>query len=132
MAVDDDLTQRERIRGWLEARIGSCRKRRTAERRWRGLQAEPAGLDPARLMMPEMDGFAVVAALQKEPAWRDIPVIVITSLDLSAADRERAQFWRPVGAGEGHVSTGRAGRTHSPACGHEANRSSSLGLEVAS
>ena len=40
-------------------------------------------------MMPEMDGFAVVAALQKEPKWWDIPVIVITSLDLKAADRER-------------------------------------------
>ena len=40
-------------------------------------------------MMPEMDGFAVVAALQKEAVWRDIPVIVITSLDLDAKDRER-------------------------------------------
>jgi CheY-like chemotaxis protein len=39
--------------------------------------------------MPEMDGFAVVAALQKEPAWRDIPVIVITSRDLTASDRDR-------------------------------------------
>ena len=41
------------------------------------------------LMMPEMDGFAVVAALQKEAGWRDIPVIVITSLDLDAKDRAR-------------------------------------------
>ena len=41
------------------------------------------------LMMPEMDGFAVVAALQKEAQWRDIPVIVITSLDLDAKDRAR-------------------------------------------
>ena len=41
------------------------------------------------LMMPEMDGFAVVAALQKEAGWRDIPVIVITSRDLDAKDRER-------------------------------------------
>ena len=41
------------------------------------------------LMMPEMDGFAVVAALQKEPRWRDIAVIVITSRDLDAKDRER-------------------------------------------
>jgi CheY-like chemotaxis protein len=40
-------------------------------------------------MMPEMDGFAVVAALQKEPRWRDIPVIVITARDLDAQDRER-------------------------------------------
>jgi CheY-like chemotaxis protein len=36
-----------------------------------------------------MDGFAVVAALQKEPRWRDIPVIVITARDLDAKDRER-------------------------------------------
>ncbi len=41
------------------------------------------------LMMPEMDGFAVVAALQKEEAWREIPVIVITARDLDAKDRER-------------------------------------------
>jgi CheY-like chemotaxis protein len=41
------------------------------------------------LMMPEMDGFEVVAALQKDASWQDIPVIVITSLDLTAKDRER-------------------------------------------
>ena len=41
------------------------------------------------LMMPEMDGFQVVATLQKEPTWRDIPVIVITALDLDAKDRAR-------------------------------------------
>jgi CheY-like chemotaxis protein len=40
-------------------------------------------------MMPEMDGFAVVAALQKEPRWREIPVVVITARDLEAKDRER-------------------------------------------
>jgi CheY-like chemotaxis protein len=36
-----------------------------------------------------MDGFQVVAALQAEAVWRDIPVVVITSLDLSAEDRAR-------------------------------------------
>jgi CheY-like chemotaxis protein len=41
------------------------------------------------LMMPEMDGFQIVAALQEEPLWRDIPVIVITARDLNAKDRER-------------------------------------------
>jgi CheY-like chemotaxis protein len=41
------------------------------------------------LMMPEMDGFQLVATLQKEPAWRDIPVIVITALDLDPEDRAR-------------------------------------------
>jgi len=41
------------------------------------------------LMMPEMDGFELVAALQANPAWRDIPVVVVTALDLSAEDRRR-------------------------------------------
>ena len=44
------------------------------------------------LMMPEMDGFEVVAALQKEAAWRDIPVVVITARDLDAKDRERLNY----------------------------------------
>jgi CheY-like chemotaxis protein len=40
-------------------------------------------------MMPDMDGFAVVAELQREPGLRDIPVIVITACELQAKDRER-------------------------------------------
>ena len=41
------------------------------------------------LMMPEMDGFAVVAALQGNLAWRSIPVVVVTALDLTAEDHRR-------------------------------------------
>jgi len=40
-------------------------------------------------MMPEMDGFQFVAELQQDHQWRDIPVIVITARDLTAADKER-------------------------------------------
>ena len=41
------------------------------------------------LMMPEMDGFELVAALQANTAWRAIPVVVVTALDLTAEDRRR-------------------------------------------
>jgi CheY-like chemotaxis protein len=41
------------------------------------------------LMMPEMNGFTVVAALQQEPRWRDIPVVVITAHELSEEERKR-------------------------------------------
>ena len=41
------------------------------------------------LMMPEMDGFQLVAALQGNASWRDIPVVVVTALDLTAEDRRR-------------------------------------------
>jgi adenylate cyclase len=41
------------------------------------------------LMMPEIDGFQVLDALAAHEKWRDIPVIVITAKELSAAERER-------------------------------------------
>jgi PAS domain S-box-containing protein len=41
------------------------------------------------LMMPEMDGFSVVEALQLNPDWRGIPVIVVTAKTLTAHDRDR-------------------------------------------
>ena len=41
------------------------------------------------LMMPELDGFTFVERLRAEPAWRTIPVVVVTSKDLTAEDRHR-------------------------------------------
>ena len=38
------------------------------------------------LMMPEMDGFAFLHRLRQNPAWRDIPVIVLTAKELSPQD----------------------------------------------
>ncbi|MCC7360237.1 MAG: pyridoxal-phosphate dependent enzyme [Anaerolineales bacterium] len=41
------------------------------------------------LMMPEMDGFAVLDALRADDATADIPVIVVTAKLLTPAERER-------------------------------------------
>ena len=41
------------------------------------------------LMMPEVDGFGVIEALQKNEKWRSIPVVVITAKDLTREDHER-------------------------------------------
>jgi YesN/AraC family two-component response regulator len=41
------------------------------------------------LMMPEMDGFAVLDALQSREALRNIPVIILTAHVLSESDLER-------------------------------------------
>jgi CheY-like chemotaxis protein len=41
------------------------------------------------LMMPEMDGFEVLDTLAADVAWREIPVIVLTAKELTAAERER-------------------------------------------
>ena len=41
------------------------------------------------LMMPEMDGFAVLEAMREREAMRDIPVIVVTGQVLTEAEMAR-------------------------------------------
>ena len=41
------------------------------------------------LLMPDIDGFTVIAALDGDPATRDIPVLVVTAHDLTEADKKR-------------------------------------------
>ncbi|MBI3812670.1 MAG: response regulator [Nitrospirae bacterium] len=41
------------------------------------------------LMMPGMDGFDVLDALQADPATRAIPIIIVTAKDLTLEDRDR-------------------------------------------
>ncbi len=43
------------------------------------------------LMMPDMNGFAVIDHLKADPKLKDIPVIVITAKELTLKDRERLQ-----------------------------------------
>jgi adenylate cyclase len=89
LVVEDDAMQRERIRSWLESQqwqIDEAENGRVALDR---LADEVPDIILLDLMMPEMDGFQLITALRERPAWRRIPVIVITSLDLTAADRAR-------------------------------------------
>ncbi|HTW26655.1 MAG TPA: response regulator [Acetobacteraceae bacterium] len=48
---------------------------------------EPPALILLDLLMPEMDGFALLAELKARPEWHDIPVIVVTAKRLSPAER---------------------------------------------
>jgi CheY-like chemotaxis protein len=89
LLVEDDAVQRERMRGWLEGPQWTVREAANGREALDRLKEGKPDVILLDLMMPEMDGFAVVAALQKEAGWQDIPVIVITSLDLDAKDRAR-------------------------------------------
>jgi len=51
------------------------------------------------LLMPTMDGFEFLARLREREEWRGIPVIVLTAMDLSVAERDllltRAKYILP-------------------------------------
>jgi CheY-like chemotaxis protein len=89
LLIDDDDVVRRSVRAALEP-IG-----------WQVTEAENgllalASLSAARpdaiildLMMPKMDGFEFLDELRARPEWLDIPVVVITSKDLTDDDRSR-------------------------------------------
>jgi CheY-like chemotaxis protein len=89
LLVEDDADQRQRVGGWLEGQQWVVQEAANGREALAHLQTDKPDVILLDLMMPEMDGFAVVAALQKEPNWRDIPVIVVTARDLDGKDRER-------------------------------------------
>jgi CheY-like chemotaxis protein len=89
LLVEDDAVQRERMGGWLKGPQWAVREAANGREALDRLQQDKPDVILLDLMMPEMDGFAFVAALQKSVEWRHIPVIVITARDLDAKDRER-------------------------------------------
>ncbi|MGE5452748.1 MAG: PAS domain S-box protein [Acidobacteriota bacterium] len=89
MVIDDHesaLTlMSETLQGW-GWQVAGFREGRTALQALDEVMPRAIVLD---LMMPDMDGFAVLAALQEKPAWRRVPVFVWTCAELSAQDYAR-------------------------------------------
>jgi signal transduction histidine kinase/DNA-binding response OmpR family regulator len=89
LVVEDHAPTRELLRQVLERdgwRVGVAENGHIALEQ---ITLHPPDLILLDLMMPEMDGFGVVAELQKQPEWRSIPVIVLTAMDMGAADYQR-------------------------------------------
>ena len=89
LVVDDDEISRARLEAML-ARVGWSVA--TAENGRLGLESVERimpSLILLDLVMPELDGFGFLKALRERPEWRGIPVVVVTSKDLDAHDRER-------------------------------------------
>ena len=79
LVIDDSLNTREIVRDVLEAHGYLVT---LAEDGSDGLQKAQAGEFDAVLTdveMPNMDGFALTAALRAEERYRDVPIIIITS-----------------------------------------------------
>jgi threonine synthase len=88
--VDDTAEARRLIRRILQAK--GDYQILEAENGRAGLSLIRAGrpdLVVLDLMMPEMDGFAVLDALRADEATQDIPVIVVTAKELTAAERDK-------------------------------------------
>lgn len=91
LLVEDDSTTREMVRRTLEKEgwpVTEADNGRVALEKMGEALPELILLD---LMMPEMDGFAFVSELRKNPAWRSIPIVVITAMDLTPQERQQLE-----------------------------------------
>jgi signal transduction histidine kinase/DNA-binding response OmpR family regulator len=90
LVVEDDAGAREMIRQTIEKMSLPVAEADNGLQAldWLGAHPMPAVI-LLDLMMPEMDGFEVLDALAAHPQWREIPVIVVTAKQLTAAERER-------------------------------------------
>jgi signal transduction histidine kinase/DNA-binding response OmpR family regulator len=92
LVVDDDATARDMIRQTIE-KMGLAAAEVVDGRRalsWLDAHPKPAMI-LLDLIMPDMDGFEVLDALAGRADWRDIPVVVLTAKELTAAERDRLQ-----------------------------------------
>ncbi|MCU0514157.1 MAG: pyridoxal-phosphate dependent enzyme [Anaerolineae bacterium] len=92
VVVDDNPHDRRLIRRLLH----SYRRYRVYEARdgleaLRVIQDYSPDLVVTDLMMPEMDGFGLLAALKSDPHTAALPVIVVSAKTLTVADRKRLE-----------------------------------------
>ena len=89
LVVDDDPTAVELIVLRLEDLAGTVLRAHGGAEAIEIAGREHPDLIVLDLMMPEMSGFDVVEALQRDPMTARIPIIVVTSKLVAAEDRER-------------------------------------------
>ncbi|HUS14723.1 MAG TPA: response regulator, partial [Chloroflexia bacterium] len=89
LLVEDDAPTRALLRRTLEEEGWQVDEAADGQAALTQMAAPAPDLVLLDLMMPRVDGFQVVQALQADPAWCRIPVIVITAHDLDAPDRAR-------------------------------------------
>jgi CheY-like chemotaxis protein len=89
LVVDDDESMRTSIRKLLEkngCRVTEAENGRTALAH---MEKEMPALIFLDLRMDVMDGFEFVDHVRTHPEWRSIPIIVVTSQDITTAERKR-------------------------------------------
>ncbi len=89
LVVEDDASTRSLFKRLLEKdgwAVAEAENGRVALERLAGARPCLILLD---LMMPEMDGFEFLEEMRRHEAWRHIPIVVVTSKDLTEIDRQR-------------------------------------------
>ncbi len=89
LVVEDDTSTRKMLCRMLEDYGLNVAEAGNGQVAIEQVQKKSPGVIFLDLMMPVMDGFEFIEELRKTPKWRSIPIVVITSKELTHADRLR-------------------------------------------
>ena len=96
LVIDDDAMTRSLTRAIMEKEGWKVTEAENGVEALKSMRKNRPSLIFLDLLMPEMDGFTFAAEVRMHPEWRSIPIVVVTSQDLTADDRRRLN---------GHVET---------------------------
>jgi class 3 adenylate cyclase len=81
LVVDDNDDNREMLARRLRRQGHAVTTAAGGQAALAALAGQPADLVLLDVMMPDLDGYAVLERLKRDPALRDIPVVMISALD---------------------------------------------------
>ena len=113
VAIDDDPVELDLVEAVLGPQGWSVVRASGGEEGVRVVARERPAVVLLDLLMPDVDGFEVVERLRADPRLADVPIVVLTSKDMTAADRERLRGRISVLAQQGHLPPGPARRRSS-------------------
>jgi PAS domain S-box-containing protein len=88
LAVDDDAGTRELLKETLESDDYLPVLAASGQEALDALTQIPINAILLDLIMPEMDGFQLLLRMRENPAWRHIPVLVLTAMELTDQEIE--------------------------------------------
>ena len=96
LVIDDDDNGRDMARRTLEASGHRVTEATNGKEGIDALARAVPDIVLLDLMMPVMDGFAVLDHMRDDPRLQDVPVVVVTAKDLTAEDREMLRGARTI------------------------------------
>lgn len=89
LVIEDDATTSEMMTKLLQKESYEVDQARNGKEALERLKLQVPNLILLDLMMPEMDGFQLVAEMRKNSEWSDIPIVVVSAKTLTSEERTR-------------------------------------------
>jgi CheY-like chemotaxis protein len=89
VAIDDEPVDLDLVEAALAPQGWSVVRAEGGEAGVEAVRRERPAVVLLDLLMPDVDGFEVVERLRADPDVADVPIVVLTSKDMTAADHER-------------------------------------------